>query len=80
LENELFITEADLEVRQTAAYQNSDYLLRKTKFKATFALPHRCSTYLKSTSTAFCLKIQATRYLENILFFLIIHSISGCIV
>jgi len=48
LENELFITEADLEVRQTAAYQNSDYLLRKTKFKATFALLHKCFMYLKS--------------------------------
>jgi len=30
--------------------QNSNYFLRKTKFKAIFGLLHRCSTYLKSAS------------------------------
>jgi len=30
--------------------QNSDYLLRKTKLKAIFALLHRYSMYLKSAS------------------------------
>jgi len=30
--------------------QKSDYVLRKIKLKAIFALSHRCSTYLKSTS------------------------------
>jgi len=30
--------------------QKSNYLLRKTKLKAIFALLHRCLTYLKSTS------------------------------
>jgi len=43
------VSEADLEVGQ-ATLQESNYLLRKTKLKAIFALIHRCSTYLKSAS------------------------------
>jgi len=42
LYREIKSTHTDLEVRQTT--------VRKTKLKATFALLHRCSTYLKTSS------------------------------
>jgi len=59
-------SEADLEVRQTTAW---DYLLRKTKLKAIFALLHGCSPYLKSASGSWV-------GLDKFLFSCISHSIS----
>jgi len=51
-------SEADLEVRQTTAYESKTAIIFWERLKAIFSLLHRCSTYLKSASGNFTYYIK----------------------